>query len=230
MPQKTYPEIKKAIEQTIAYIYERFILRYWNIDDDRCPAFDLIIGIKDQNGKFGILKTDRTAVAEVDTYVMAGTGADKGLNLAEKLYRGTDLTSFSSTAWMCHLIMQVFREVKGRSVSVGGNTQLYARKAENGEAFFKLKIDDPRYLWGLESDLVGAVRAAVSKPRPMVEGKNIHNLKHRTQDIFDERVKELLSKLRKLRKLCKNPQSYGKNVNGINMMDYGIDWMTWEDF
>jgi len=228
LPQRTYPEIKKAVEQTIAYIYEQFILKYWKINDEGCPAFDLILGIKDQEGCLSILKTDRTAVVEVDTYAMVGTGADKGLVLAEKLYRGTGITSFSSTAWMCHLVLQIFREVKGKGVHVGGNTQLYGRKTKDGEPFFKLKMGDSRYLWGIESDLLSAVRAAVAKSSLLVEGKDLDHLKTSRREIFDERVKALISRLRKLRKLCKKPQEYGGNT--INMTDYGTDWMTWEDF
>ncbi len=123
--------------------------------------------------------------------------------------------SFSNTAWIVHIVLQIFREVKGKGLYVGGNTDLYARKTKGSPAFFKVKMGDSRYLWGIESYMMGAIRSAT-------ENVNL--------DIFNKRLKVLIQKLRKLRKLCKEQQQWwGGDVLDMTEHGHGMDWQRSEN-
>jgi hypothetical protein len=69
-----------------------------------------------------------------------------------------------STAVTIHLADQIFRKVKGKGVAVGGNTEIYARRASlNTERFFQLTASDYRFVWGVEDMLLSALRDALDK-------------------------------------------------------------------
>ena len=140
LPQKTLPEIKKAVDQTITRIYKQYIFKNWGKEER--PSFDLIIGIKDQDGTLALLRTEKNAVFEVETFTFAGYGSFLGSYLAEKLYRGP-VMSFSNTAWMVHLVLQIFREVKDKGLYVRWKYRFVVpRKPQAPKVFLRSK-------WGI---------------------------------------------------------------------------------
>jgi hypothetical protein len=63
------------------------------------------------------------------------------------------------------LVRQVFREVKGRGLYVGGNTEIFSRRCTpTAQPFFDMgSLTDYRPLWGLQDILLSAVQVAMNR-------------------------------------------------------------------
>ncbi len=183
LPDPSVESIKAEISKVILEIYDR--MRFWDAADPNRPSISLIIGIKDKDGRREVFATDRTAVIEVDRWWCVGSGSELAAHLTEKLH-----VDGLSTAVTEHLVQQIFREVKGKGLAVGGNTQIVSVRAAQGltgtaENFFQLDFSDDRFLWGMDDALFGAIRDALDCKKPL--------------RALDERINFIAERLRSIR-------------------------------
>jgi hypothetical protein len=202
----TIETIRDEIEKTVLEIYDTH-LKYWRIDDETRPSFSLMVGIKEVDGNFRVLKVDRTAVLAVDSWGFIGSGSVLAEHLAEKLY-GPSL----SVAVTMHLVTQIFREVKAKGVYVGGNTEIRATKTiknRRTEGFFELSNKDDRFLWGLDDILLSAVRVALDKDK--------------SKKALDNRIREIVKRLRTLRRDCEKERPPTGNES-MQIIEFGSEY------
>jgi hypothetical protein len=128
-----------------------------------------------------MLRTDDVAVIEIESCDFIGTGSTLAQHVAERLL-GPGLP----TAVTVHLAGQIFREVKGKGVAVGGNTEIYARRKDaRAEQFFDLTLKDYRFIWGLEDILLNGIRDALNA------GQN--------KKLIDDRLRAIGKRIRGIR-------------------------------
>src|SRR6266704_1453124 len=157
LPVPSFHHIKRVVEENIAELHRDHLFKYWAPEDEHRPAVELIVGIEDENKKFGIVVTDNTSVSEPGDYAFVGSGSVIAHHVSEKLW-----VPNLSTASMVHLARQIFREVKRKGTYVGGNTELICRRSfPNAEQFFDVSVKDYRFLWGLDDILMQGVRCAI---------------------------------------------------------------------
>jgi hypothetical protein len=186
-------------------------LKYWKIDDEDRPAIQLLIGIKDPDDQIMVLKVDRTAVYEIDSWAFAGSGQVLAAHLGEKLYQEQ-----LSTAVTQHLIGQVFREVKAKGIYVGGNTEIVASIAgtqfNNAEPFFMLKnrhvTRDERFLWGLDDLITTALRIALDKDK--------------SKKALEQRIHGISRRLHAIRKDAEEVRPPGGT--SVRITEYGTEY------
>lgn len=182
-------------------------LKYWKIDDEHRPVIQLIIGIKDPDGGILVLKVDRTAVYEVDSWAFAGSGQVLAAHLGEKLYQEQ-----LSAAVTQHLLGQIFREVKAKGTYVGGNTEMIATRGgplfKNAEPFFFLSNKDERFLWGLDDLMTIAIRIALDKDKQ--------------KQALEKRIREIGKRLRGLRKDADRERPPGGT--SIRITEFGTEY------
>jgi hypothetical protein len=159
--QPKLPDMKRRVEEAVQRIHEDQIFKVWAATGQQEPSIELIVALEDVDGRVALLKTVQTAVFQVMGYAFAGTGS----YLAEYLCQRLIGTHNLPTAVTHHLVHQLFREIKGKGIYVGGNTEIVsARTDPKAEQFFLLRSDeDPRFLWGLEQVLYSAIRLALRK-------------------------------------------------------------------
>jgi hypothetical protein len=191
LPSATFPEIKQAVKLAIEAVYNDQIFPVWQATGQRDdPYVCLILGVKDVNGQFGVLKTDRNSVREVDHHVCAGAGNEVAEVLIERLLGDVSL----STAVTEQLVCQLFREVKQKrsGVYVGGNTEIISLRSPTSTPGFHLalSIGDERFLWGLDDLVIEAVRAALSDTLTPSE----------VTEMLDNNVAEIRSRLASLQR------------------------------
>src|SRR5208337_1248451 len=114
LSQPTLVNIKDAVEKVIAAVHSDSIFKYWKPDDPDRPFVQLICGIQNGQKDWGLLQTDRDAVAEADEHAVAGSGSILAEYLIEKMW-----IPGLSTAVTVHLARQLFREVKTKGSYVG---------------------------------------------------------------------------------------------------------------
>jgi hypothetical protein len=98
-------------------IHDRWIVKYWPIDSEERPSFDLIVGASVKNGSNVdslLVRTDDVAVAEIGSFEFIGSGSPLAEHVAEKM-----LVTGLSTARTVHLLAQSYRELKGKGEAVG---------------------------------------------------------------------------------------------------------------
>jgi 20S proteasome alpha/beta subunit len=120
LPSPVLPTIKAEVQKLVFTIHDEYIFKFWEPEDSNRPSLALIIAIQDQQREWTLLHSDRDAVAEADEHAVVGTGSLLAEHLIEKIW----IPSLS-TAVTAHLAQQLFREMKGKSTYVGGNTRDY---------------------------------------------------------------------------------------------------------
>jgi 20S proteasome alpha/beta subunit len=200
----TLTAIKTEVEKVISEIHENHIFKYWQPDDVNRPTVDLVIGVQDEQQIWGILRTSKSTVSEVEEHAVAGSGSILAEYLIERIWdRG------QSTAVTVHLAQQLFREVKNKGINVGGNTEIVGRRvSQTAEEFFNISGPDYRFLWGMEELQLSAVRVAldISKPKPLLE----------------KRIDEISKRLLKLREDSEKRRARGDTVWRIEFgTEYG---------
>jgi 20S proteasome alpha/beta subunit len=212
LPSATFSEIKLAVRRVLEVVYEDRIFPLWTATGQQLdPEMYLILGVEDVNGQFGVLKTDRNNVREVDGYACAGSGNQVAEVLIERLFRGFQF----STALTEHLALQIFREVKVKGAFVGGNTETISRRALTGAPFFDLSMSakDRRFLWGIDEMMADAVRVALTSEDPFFGTKEL-----RLQ--MEEHLREIKVKLDGL---WKDSHGYQyKNLRERSSAEYGV--------
>jgi len=202
----TCQNIRRAVGSAMLSINDNE-LKYWEIDDPSRPTIELIIGIKDPAGRFLVLKVDRTAIVEIDSWAFAGSGSVLAAHVGEKLYGG-DL----SAAVTQHLIAQVFREVKAKGTYVGGNTEIVATTNSKvftlSEPFFMVTNKDSRFLWGLDDILSQAIRIALDKDKQ--------------KKALEKRIRLLGKRLRDLRRDCEKNRAPGGD--SVRITEFGSEY------
>jgi len=162
LPDPNMAEIIQAIKSAIYQVYTDHIYKFWNPNDEDSPDIALVIGVRDARSQLALFASSRTAVSEVGECVFRGLGSQVAQHLSERLYR-----SRLSVAAVSHIAQQFFREVKGKAVTVGGNTEIVSvrRDEQNAERFFQItqEHDRDRFLWGLDTLLMSTVRVALDK-------------------------------------------------------------------
>jgi hypothetical protein len=134
---------QSRVQKLVFTIHDEYIFKFWEPEDSNRPSLALIIAIQDQQREWTLLHSDRDAVAEADEHAVVGTGSLLAEHLIEKIW----IPSLS-TAVTAHLAQQLFREMKGKSTYVGGNTEIIGRRvAKDAQEFFDL----PRNLHLLET-------------------------------------------------------------------------------
>ncbi len=200
----TLATIRDAIDATISEVHDKYIFNNWKINADERPNFDLIIGVHDGDGGSVLLRSDDVALIEVQSCDFIGSGAYVAQLVAERL-----ITPGLSAAVTFHLASQIFREVKGKGVAVGGNTEIYARrKDDKAEQFFALSAKDYRFIWGLEEALLGAIRDALVKDREQ----------------SPERMKFIEDTLRNLRADAEKPRAGGGTEQ--HFIEFGTEYLN----
>jgi len=195
--------MKNEVERLILEVHDNYIYKHWTADDPDAPTVSLVVGMKDSKREIMVLKTDRTAIAIIDSWGFVGSGAVLAEYLAEKLFMPG-----LSTAVMIHLVLQLFRELKIKGAYVGGNTEIHAvRRGNDAELFFNLEeIEDQRFLWGLDEVLGQAVRIALDKDK--------------AAKFLENRIRFISKRLRALRKLADaEPRAY---ADGVTVTEYGL--------
>ncbi len=159
LPSATFSEIKLAVRDVLEVIYHDQILPLWTATGQQDPDLCLILGVEDVNGQFGVLKTARNSIHEVDHHACAGTGNEVAEVLIERLFRGFQFSAATTE----HLALQIFREGKVKGACVGGNTETISRRSLTGAPFFDLSLskEDRRFLWGIDELIIDAVRTAI---------------------------------------------------------------------
>lgn len=167
----TLADIKVVVSELLRDIYEKHVLLDWTSIDVSAPSVWLIIGVQDANKEFGVLSTDLNMIHEVDHSSFAGWGHEAAAYFCEKLFNDVPLP----TAVTEHLVRQVFREVKGRGLHVGGNTEIFSRRCTpTAEPFFDVgSLRDYRPLWGLQDILLSAVQVAMNRQRSALPGQEL---------------------------------------------------------
>ena len=192
----TLADIKGHVETVVGRIYEDHLFKLWKTTGREEPYIELIVGVEDQKREFGVLRTRSTSVSEVQHHTFAGSGAYLAEHLAERLLASSPVPMAVTE----HLVRQIFREIKGKGAYVGGNTEIVARRSsERAAMLFSLPKEDRRFLWGLEANLLSAVRIALdqNKPDKLLESRlrfirrTLKRLKQDSQrlpkDVGDER-------------------------------------------
>jgi hypothetical protein len=211
LPSATFNAIKLAVRGVLEVVYEDRIFPLWSATGQQLdPEIYLILGVEDVNGQFGVLKTDRNNVREVDLYACAGTGNQVAEVLIERLFRGFQF----STALTEHLALQIFREVKVKGAFVGGNTETISRRALTGVPFFDLpSAKDRRFLWGIDEMMADVVRIALTSEDPFFTAEEL-----RLQ--IEEHLQEIKAKLDGLREGSHGYQY--KNLRERSSAEYGV--------
>jgi ATP-dependent protease HslVU (ClpYQ) peptidase subunit len=212
LPSATFSEIKLAVREVLEVIYHDRIFPLWAATGQQLePEIYLILGVEDVNGHFGVLKTDRNNVREVDGYACAGSGSQVAEVFIERLFRGFQF----ATATTEHLALQIFREVKVKGAYVGGNTETISRRSLTGAPFFDLPSskDDRRFLWGIDEMMADAVRVALTSEDPFFVTKDL-----RLQ--MAEHLREIKAKLDGL---WKDSHGYQyRNLRERSSAEYGV--------
>ena len=196
--------IKGETAKAIAQIHSYSIFKHWQPDDPRRPHAQLVCGVQTQKREWGLFQTDRDVVSEVGDHAVAGSGAVLAEYLIERLW----LPSLS-TAVTVHLAAQLFREIKGKGIYVGGNTEIIGvRVRPDAEPFFEMS-GDYRFLWGLDELLASAVRNAIS----------IKNPPH----LLTERLADISSRLDKLRKDTEEPR-ITPSSDMVRLTEFGSEY------
>jgi 20S proteasome alpha/beta subunit len=208
----TLSEIKLAIRHVLEAIYREKIFPFWQATGQQTdPYMSLILGVEDVVGQFGVLKTDRNNVYEIDHHACAGMGSEVAEVLIERLFRGFQF----ATATTEHLALQIFREVKVKGIYVGGNTETISRRSLTGAPFFDLSLskDDRRFLWGIDEMMADAVRVALTSEDPFFVTNEL-----RLQ--LEEHLRDLKAKLDGL---WKDSHGYQyRNLRERSSAEYGV--------
>jgi 20S proteasome alpha/beta subunit len=144
----TFADIKSVTESTIYQMYSDHIFKFWRPDDSDCPEMSLVVGVKDSRSEFGLLASEGTTVSEIGECIFSGSGSQVAEHLSERLFRPR-----LPVAAVAHIAQQFFRDIKGKAVGVGGNTEIISlrRDVDFSEPFFPItqEHDRDRFLWGL---------------------------------------------------------------------------------
>jgi len=208
LPNPTLPAIKAEVEKIIFAIHSEHIFKFWEPEDPTRPSLALIIAIQDQQKEWALLHSDRNAVAEADEHGVVGSGSVLAEHLIEKIW-----IPGLSTAVTVHLARQLFREMKGKGIYVGGNTEIIGRRArKEAEEFFDLPRDlDYRFMWGMEDLQLSAVRVAL----------DVNN--NRAQ--MTKRVADIRKRLNKLRDATEETRT--SKGDTIRFTEFGTEYGDW---
>ncbi len=184
LEEATVENVKAAVREELDDFYQRHIFLEWGLIGEVPPSFELIIGIQGHEQKeFTVLHTTHNVVHEVQHSIFIGSGSDLAAHVSEKLFSGNPL----SAAITHHLAQQLFREIKGKVPRVGGNTEIFSRRAvTDANPFFEIASlhDENRAVWGLEDLLLSAVRIAMSQQFQAFPGKAI-------PDLLEKRIEQI---------------------------------------
>src|SRR5207244_520562 len=120
----SYANIRQAIVDVLADFYARHMCHNWrDMGVEEPPSVGLLVGFQGHDG-FGVVATDREVVYDVEDAVFDGSGNFAASTVAERMFDGKRQT----TAVTQHLVQQLFREIKGKGIYVGGNTEIVSRR------------------------------------------------------------------------------------------------------
>ena len=153
----TIAQVDRLIRKTLNRIHDENIFKHWEPGDENRPSIDLIVGLRDAEGKRCIWKSENKAVSKVVSYAFVGSGSVIASHVSEKLFRDG-----MPTAIVHHLASHIQREAKAKGAFVGGNTDTWSILTKHAAPYFSISSTDQRYLWGLEEVLLSATRCALS--------------------------------------------------------------------
>jgi len=217
----TVTMIRAEIEKTVFDIHKRLISEFWPIDSDSRPSFDLIVGasVKRDSGGYDslLVRTEDVAVAEIRSHDFIGSGSMLAEHVAEKVLLSDGSFGALTTARTMHLAAQIYREIKGKGEAVGGNTEIYGRRiARDAEPFFLLPakadkdspLNDYRFMWGMEDQLLSAVRIALDR-----NGR---------EESIDSRIEEIRKRLKAIRSEAMAERS--ASTDSMHYVEFGSEY------
>jgi 20S proteasome alpha/beta subunit len=210
----SFLNIKAAVETAISDLHANSLFKYWEPDDPNRPAVQLICGIQDQQKEWGLLQTDRDAVAETDAHAVAGSGAELAEYIIERLWMPG-----LSAAVSVHIARQLFREIKSKGVYVGGNTEIVGRRVtKDAEWFFDPldpKGEDYRFLWGIDELVASAIRVALDV--------------HKPAENLSQRIADITKRLNAIR--CDSEAPRAQQGDTVYITEFGSEYGDWyKDF
>ncbi len=207
LSQPTLANIKEAVEKVIAAVHSDSIFKYWKPDDPDRPFVQLVCGIQEGQKGWGLLQTDRDAVAEADEHAVAGSGSLLAEYLIEKMW-----VPGLSTAVAVHLALQLFREVKTKGSYVGGNTEIIGRRVTKGaEQFFDVAQKDYRFLWGIDELMLSGVRVALDNTK--------------SSQLVLDRIADITARLTKIREDTDRPRT--STGDTLRLTEFGSEYGDW---
>ena len=207
LSQPTLVNIKDAVEKVIAAVHSDSIFKYWKPDDPDRPFVQLICGIQNGQKDWGLLQTDRDAVAEADEHAVAGSGSILAEYLIEKMW-----IPGLSTAVTVHLARQLFREVKTKGSYVGGNTEIIGRRVtKDAEQFFDAAEEDYRSLWGIDELMLSGVRVALDYTK--------------SPQLVLDRIEDITARLKRIRESSEKPRP--PKGDTLRLTEFGSEYGDW---
>jgi 20S proteasome alpha/beta subunit len=203
----TLANMKDAVEKAIATIHGDSIFKYWKPHDPDRPCVQLVCGIQDGQKDWGLLQTDRDAVAEADEHAVAGSGSTLAEYLIEKMW-----LPGLSTAVTVHLARQLFREVKTKGSYVGGNTEIIGRRVtKDAEQFFDVSEKDYRFLWGIDELMLSGVRDALDYAK--------------LPQLMLDRIEDITARLKRIRESGEKPRA--SKGDTLKLTEFGSEYGDW---
>jgi 20S proteasome alpha/beta subunit len=206
----SFANIKTEVETVISELHANSLFKYWEPDDPNRPGVQLICGVQDQQKEWGLLQTDKDAVAETDSHAVAGTGAELAQYMIERLWMPG-----LSAAVTVHIARQLFREVKSKGIHVGGNTEIVGRRVtKDAETFFDPldeKNRDYRFLWGIDELVASGIRVALDITKPSM--------------LLDQRIADITERLTLVRRDSEAPRP--KQGDTVYITEFGSEYGDW---